>query len=136
MANWCFEHNEPAGKGTNTLPGSRGYYIPLRGGAGAVGVLGVLPSANGWPMNPAQLNLLETFANGLGVAVERTILAKESHEARIQAESEKMRNALLSSISHDLRTPLTSIAGAASSLRDGAGDPKELAETIYRNLSA
>jgi len=82
-------------------------------------------------MPSAQLNLLETFANGLGLAIERTMLAKESHEARIQAESEKMRNALLSSISHDLRTPLTSIAGAASSLRDGNGDEKQLAETIY-----
>ena len=131
VARWCFEHNEPAGKGTNTLPGSRGYYVPLRGGAGAVGVLGILPSANAWPMPSAQLNLLETFANGLGLAIERTMLAKESHEARIQAESEKMRNALLSSISHDLRTPLTSIAGAASSLRDGNGDEKQLAETIY-----
>jgi two-component system sensor histidine kinase KdpD len=83
-------------------------------------------------MSPAQLNLLETFANGLGIAVERTMLARESHEARIQAESEKMRNALLSSISHDLRTPLTSIAGAASSLRDGKGDSKQLADTIYQ----
>jgi len=131
VAQWCYEHNEPAGKGTNTLPSSRGYYVPLRGGAGAVGVLGILPNAEAWPFAPAQLNLLETFANGLGLAVERTMLAKESHEARIQAEGEKMRNALLSSISHDLRTPLTSIAGAASSLRDGLGDEKQLASTIY-----
>ena len=131
VVSWCYEHSEPAGKGTNTLPSSRGYYLPLRGGARAVGVLGILPSKEGWPMSPAQLNLLETFANGLGIAMERTVLAKESHEARISAESEKMRNALLSSISHDLRTPLTSIAGAASSLRDGNGNAMQLADTIY-----
>lgn len=131
VAQYCFEHNEAAGKGTNTLPSSRSYYVPLRGSAGAVGVLGILPRADAWPLPPAQLNLLETFANGLGLALERTMLAKESQEARVQAESEKMRNALLSSISHDLRTPLTSIAGAASSLRDGNGDEKQLAETIY-----
>ncbi len=131
VAQWSYEHNESGGKGTNTLPNSRGYYLPLRGGAGSVGVIGILPSADTWPLSPAQLNLLETFANGLGLAVERTMLAKESHEARIQAEGEKMRNALLSSISHDLRTPLTSIAGAASSLRDGHGDQKQLASTIY-----
>ena len=132
VASWCFQHNHTAGRGTDTLPGSRGYYLPLRGSSGAVGVLGILPNANSWPMPPAQLNLLETFTNGLGLAMERAMLAKESHEARIQAESERMRNALLSSISHDLRTPLTSIAGAASSLRDGHGDSKQLAETIYQ----
>ncbi len=132
VAKWSLEHDESAGKGTQLMETARAYYLPLRGGASAVGVLGILPIDEDWPPSPAQENLLETFANGLGLALERTKLAKESHEARIQTESEKMRNALLSSISHDLRTPLTSIAGAASSLRDGAGNEKELAETIYQ----
>ena len=131
VARWSFDHNEPAGKDTASAPHSHGYYLPLRGGGAAVGVLAILPNANAWPLSQSQSSLLETFANGLGLAVERAMLAKESHEARIQAESERMRNALISSISHDLRTPLTSIAGAASSLHDGTGDSKQLADTIY-----
>lgn len=132
VVNWCFEHNQEAGRDTETLPGSKGLYLPLRGSGTAIGVLAVLPSANVWPLNPAQMNLLETFANSLGLALERTLLAKESQESKLQAESEKLRNALLSSISHDLRTPLTSIAGAASSLYEGKGDTEELASTIYQ----
>lgn len=131
VAAWCLKHSEAAGRGTETLPGARGLYLPLRGGQRALGVLAILPSEANWPLAAAQKNLLETFANGLGLAIERTILAKEFHEARIQAESERIRNALLSSISHDLRTPLTAIAGAASSLKEGQGDASELAETIY-----
>ncbi len=129
VARWCLDHAEPAGRGTDTLPGSRGLYLPLMGATGAVGVLAFLPNERNWPLPPAQRSLLETFANGLGVALERAQLAKETHEARLSAESERMRNALLSSISHDLRTPLTSIAGAASALVESGGG--ELAQTIY-----
>jgi two-component system sensor histidine kinase KdpD len=105
--------------------------LPLSGGTGAVGVLAILPSEKNWPLAPIQKNLLETFANGLGLAIERTILAKESQEARLDAESERIRNAVLSSISHDLRSPLTAIAGAASSLKEGKGEKEQLADTIY-----
>lgn len=129
---WCFEHNKEAGKDTETLPGAKGLYLPVKGTGTAIGVLAVLPNISKWPLAAPQMNLLETFANTLGLALERTLLAKESHESRLEAESEKMRNALLSSISHDLRTPLTSIAGAASSLREGQGNSKELSETIYQ----
>src|SRR5207253_208755 len=76
--------------------------------------------------------ILAICANALGVAIERAELAEESHHARIQVETEKFRNALLSSISHDLRTPLAAIAGAASTLRDGHGDSAGLADTIYQ----
>lgn len=131
VAQWALEHDEVAGSGTDTLPGASGMYLPLRGANGAVGVVAFLPNDRTWPLPPAQRNLLETFANGLGLALERAQLAKESHEARISAESERLRNALLSSISHDLRTPLTSIAGAASALVREEGDARALAETIY-----
>lgn len=131
VVSWCFNHNREAGKDTETLPGSRGLYLPVRGTGSAIGVLAILPHPARWPLSPAQMNLLETFANTLGLALERTLLAKESQESRLETESEKMRNALLSSISHDLRTPLTSITGAASSLRDGHGDARELSDTIY-----
>jgi two-component system sensor histidine kinase KdpD len=130
-AAWCFKHEGVAGRGTETLPLSQGFYLPLRGSQGAVGVLALLPGESSWPPPTSERNLLETFANALGLAIERTLLAKESQEAKLQAESERVRNALLSSISHDLRTPLTSIAGAASSLKEGRGDTAALAGTIY-----
>ena len=103
--------------------------LQLRGLQGPQGVLSVkLPRAAA--MSSDQKTMLKTFANGLGLALERAQLAKESHEARLQAQAEKTRNALLSSISHDLRTPLTAIAGSASALiEQGAG---ELAHTIYQ----
>lgn len=133
VAQWVMEHDEAAGAGTQTLPSSAGLYLPLRGGQAPVGVLAMLPGRETWPLPPAQINLLETFANGLGLALERAQLAKESHRARIQSESDRLRNTLLSSISHDLRTPLTSISGAASALlqRD-SGESRELVETIYQ----
>lgn len=130
-ASWTLKNGEAAGRGTQTLPSVSGLYLPLKGSQGCVGVLAFLMNDRNSPLDPVQRNLLETFGNGLGLAIERTNLAKESHEIRIQAESERMRNALLSSISHDLRTPLTSIAGAASALV-GRGEGGTLAETIYQ----
>lgn len=127
VANWVKEKAEPAGRGTDTLPNAAGIYIPLVGSRGVVGVLGLKTDE---PVDAQQESVIETFANGLALALERTILAKESHVARLAAESEKMRNVLLNSVSHDLRTPLTAIAGAASTLKAGKGESKELAETI------
>ena len=129
VARWTLDHDESAGRSTDTLPGSRGLYLPLRGGTAPVGVLAFLPREGAWPLSSASRDMLETFANSLGLALERVQLAKESHESRVQAESERTRNALLASISHDLRTPLTSIAGAASALVE-RGEGGDLAETI------
>lgn len=130
-ADWVWEHGEPAGLGTETLPTSTALYLPLKGETETIGVLAFRPNKQE-TMAPGQRFLLETFVNGLSLAIERANLAKEFHEARIQVESEKIRSALLSSISHDLRTPLTSIAGAASSLQAGIGDSRELVDTIYQ----
>ena len=130
-ADWVMEHGEQAGNGTETLPTSVALYLPLQGETSTLGVV-AFRSAKPEPMAPDQRYLLETFVNGLALAIERANLAREFHEARIQVESEKIRSALLSSISHDLRTPLTSIAGAASSLQAGIGDAHELVDTIYQ----
>ncbi len=118
--------DEPPGIGTGNLPNSAAIYVPLTASGGLVGVLALKSS----PLGDEDRSLLETFANNLAIALERTLLAKESHVARLAAESEKMRNVLLNSVSHDLRTPLTVIAGAASALAEGSGDPKELTRTI------
>jgi two-component system, OmpR family, sensor histidine kinase KdpD len=129
VANWVGEHRQPAGSGTDTLPGASALYLPLLGAEAQVGVLGFKPGERSLDLSATRL--LETFANSLGMALERALLAKESNDARIAAESERIRSTLLSSISHDLRTPLTSITGAASSLRDGNPNQSALIDTIH-----
>jgi two-component system sensor histidine kinase KdpD len=88
----------------------------LRGARGALGVLGVLPTNRRRVLLPEQRHLLETFAGQIALAWERSALGEEAATSRIAAESESLRNTLLASISHDLRTPLAVIAGAASTL--------------------
>ncbi len=127
VAKWVVDKSEPAGAGTDTLPNSAALYFPLRAARGTLGAIGIKLDKG---PDGQQTNLLETFANGLALAIERTLLAKESHTARLAAEAERMRNVLLNSVSHDLRTPLTVITGAASALEQGEGEPKELARTI------
>lgn len=131
VAKWVLEHGKRAGKGTDTLPGSDGLYLPLTGERGPVGVLALRWDwESGWDIG--QVHLLETFANQLAVAVERTNLAKDSHESTLEAEGERLRSTLLSSVSHDFRTPLAVISGAAEQLRERlkSGREYELAESI------
>ncbi len=131
VAEWAFSHNQPAGLGTETLPGSQAMYLPLTGSHGTVGVLGIEPAHPSHVTAPEQLHLLETFASQTALAIERANLEEESQKAKVQIETERTRNALLSSISHDLKTPLAAITGAATSLMDDtAGEPRELAQTI------
>ena len=121
VAQWVFDHGERAGLGTDTLPAAPAVYLPLRGARGALGVLGVLPTNRRRVLLPEQRHLLETFAGQIALAWERVALGEEAARSRIAAESESLRNTLLASISHDLRTPLSVIAGAASTLaRHGA----------------
>jgi len=129
VAAWVGGHRQAAGWGTDTLPGASALYLPLLGAEAQVGVLGFQPGEKSLDLSARRL--LETFANSLGMALERALLAKESNDARVLAESERIRSTLLSSISHDLRTPLTSITGAATSLREGNPNQKALIETIY-----
>jgi len=116
VARWVFEHRQAAGLGTTTLPGARGLYLALLSSRGALGVLGVRPADRHAFDSPDALHQLETFANQTALALERTQLAGEAQRAELHAESERLRNALLSSVSHDLRTPLATITGAASTL--------------------
>jgi two-component system sensor histidine kinase KdpD len=119
VAQWVFDHHEMAGLGTNTLPSSEAIYLPLNGSERTVGVLGVRPDEPRRLRAPEQIHLLETFANQTALAVERATLAAEAERAQVSAETERMRAALLSSVSHDLRTPLAVITGAISSLLHG-----------------
>ena len=116
VSRWVYEHRQMAGLGTETLPGAQALYVPLIASQGIVGVLGVKPADTHAFADPEQLHLLETFANQAALAIERAQLAEEAQQAQVRAEAERLRNALLSSVSHDLRTPLATIMGSASSL--------------------
>jgi two-component system sensor histidine kinase KdpD len=116
VARWVFEHRQAAGLGTSTLPGARALYLPLLSSQGALGVLGARPADPHAFDSPDQLHQLETFANQTALALERTRLAEEAQEADVRVETERLRSSLLSSVSHDLRTPLATITGAASLL--------------------
>jgi two-component system sensor histidine kinase KdpD len=120
VAQWVHEHGQMAGLGSATLPGARALYLPLSGSRGTVGVLGIRPAQPQTLAAPEQLHLLETFAAQTALAVERGLLGEEAARAELRVEAERLRNSLLSSVSHDLRTPLATITGAASGLLEGA----------------
>lgn len=125
IAQWVVDHGRRAGLGSDTLPAAPALYVPLSDEHQRLGVLAVLPTNQRRVLLPEQRHLLETFAGQLGLALERALLAEQAETARVAAETESLRNTLLASISHDLRTPLAVIAGASSALAEhGAGlDP-------------
>jgi two-component system sensor histidine kinase KdpD len=135
VAQWVVDHGERAGLGTDTLPAAPAIYLPLRGTQRTLGVLGVLPTNRRRILLPEQRRLLETFAGQIALAWERAALGEEAATARIAAETESLRNTLLASISHDLRTPLAVIAGAASTLtRHGAAMDASTRESLARSI--
>jgi two-component system, OmpR family, sensor histidine kinase KdpD len=135
-AKWCFDNGRSAGRGADTLPGAKRLFLPLRTGRGVIGVVGLGPGYRvDIVLTPDERRLLDALMDQAAVAIERLRLAREMDDARVAAEAEKLRGALLTSLSHDLRTPLASILGAANSLREYGDlfDPKargDLIETI------
>jgi len=118
VAQWVYDHGKPAGLGTDTLPAALAQYLPLVGTHRTLGVLAVRPTQRRRLLLPEQRHLLETFAGQIALAIERAQLAEEAEAARVAAETEGVRNTLLASISHDLRTPLAVITGASTALND------------------
>jgi len=116
VAQWVADHGRPAGLGTDTLPAARGQYLALGEEGRTVGVLGVLPSNARRVLLPEQSHLLSTFAGQIALALERARLAEVAEASSLAAERETLRNTLLASISHDLRTPLAVMAAAGSTL--------------------
>jgi two-component system sensor histidine kinase KdpD len=116
-ASWAWTNNRPAGHGADTLPGAQWLFLPLRTARGTVGVLGVARDAPHALLTPDERRLVDALADQAGVAIERISLAAEIDQTRILHETERLRSALLTSISHDLRTPLASVLGALTSLR-------------------
>jgi two-component system, OmpR family, sensor histidine kinase KdpD len=131
VGQWVYEHRQIAGLGTATLPGARALHLPLTAPRGILGVLAVRPTEPHAFETPEQLHQLETFVNQTALALERAQLAEEAQRAQVRAETEQLRNSLLSSVSHDLRTPLASITGTISSLLE---DEAQVDPTIRREL--
>jgi two-component system sensor histidine kinase KdpD len=125
LAKWAFEHDDLAGLGTGTLPGSPVICAPLRVGHSRLGVLALLPTETA-AFSADQRAFLDVFCRQVAVALERARLSKEARLAALRARTEELRSSLLSAVSHDLRTPLGSITGAATVLRD---DPDLSSET-------
>lgn len=116
-AKWCWQNNRPAGRGADTLPGAKRLFLPMRTGRGSIGVIGLDSDRPGPLLTPDQRRLFDALADQAALAIERTNLAQAVDRARLASETERLRSALLTSISHDLRTPLASILGSATSLK-------------------
>jgi two-component system sensor histidine kinase KdpD len=116
VATWAYEHGELAGNATDTLPEATYLYLPMITPRGMAGVLAVAPPEGEALLAPDNRQLLETLATQIGLAIERDELAEQTRRALVEMETERLRSSLLSSVSHDLRTPLAVISGASSTL--------------------
>lgn len=135
IGQWVLEHEAEAGLGTNTLSSSDALYTPLVASGGGVGVLALLPEQKDRFDSVEQRRQLDAFAAQLALAMERADLAEQTQKARRDVEAEQLRSSLLSSVSHDLRTPLAVITGSASAFLESSSsldDPsrRELVQTI------
>jgi two-component system sensor histidine kinase KdpD len=136
VATWAYEHDQPAGLGTDTLPAVSLRCQPLKTARGQIGVIGIHPQESGRFLTLEQRQTFNAFAHQAALAVERASLAEQARQAELLQATEKLQTALLNSISHDLRTPLVSITGALSSLREetlrlNQDDRNSLIETAY-----
>jgi two-component system, OmpR family, sensor histidine kinase KdpD len=134
-AQWVVTNNRPAGLGTDTYPGATAFFVPMVGSQRTFGALGVRPSDIVRFLEADERRMLETCGNLLALSIERDQSLSASQQAEIQIETERLRSALLSSVSHDLRTPLATIAVTVSSLLDGNGEQnwaakREILETV------
>lgn len=117
-AKWAWEHNRPAGRGADTLPGAKRLYLPMRTGRDAVGVVGLDNDKVGPILTPEQQRLFDALADQAALAIERVQLVSDVDKAKLAAETDRLRTALLTSISHDLKTPLAAIMGSAGTLKE------------------
>ncbi len=134
-AKWAWENNRVAGRGSDTLPGAKRLFLPMHTGRGAIGMMGIDSDKPGPLLTPDQRRLLDALADQGALAIERVRLVEEMDRVERNAETERLRSALLTSISHDLKTPLAAVLGSAGTLRDlaeklSAGEKAELLGTI------
>jgi two-component system sensor histidine kinase KdpD len=132
-ANWAWGNDRPAGRGSDTLPGAKRLFLPMRTGRGPIGVIGIDDDKTGPLLTPDQRRLLDALMDQGALAIERVLLVEDMDRVKRTVESDRLRSALLTSISHDLKTPLASVLGAASTMRDLASG---LTESEKRDLLA
>jgi two-component system sensor histidine kinase KdpD len=137
-AQWAYDKSQPAGAGTDTLPGSEFLYVPLRAPMRTRGVLAIKAANRRLLMIPEQQRHLDTFAALVAVALERVHYVEVAQQALLRMESERLRNSLLSALSHDLRTPLAALLGLAESLEltkpELAGPQRDTARAIAEQV--
>ena len=134
-AKWAWENDRAAGRGSDTLPGAKRLFLPMHTGRGAIGVMGIDSDKPGPLFTPDQRRLLDALRDQGALAIERVKLVEDMVRVERVAETERLRSALLTSISHDLKTPLAAVLGAAGTLRDLAeklsdGEKADLLATI------
>jgi len=120
-AKWAWQANRPAGRGSDTLPGAKRLFLPMRTGRGAIGVVGIDSDKTGPLLTPDERRLLDALIDQSALAIERVHLVEDMDRVKRTVETEHLRSALLTSISHDLKTPLAAVLGAAGTLRDLSG---------------
>ena len=117
-AKWAWQNNRTAGRGSDTLPGAKRLFLPMRTGRGAIGVVGIDSDKPGPLLTPDDRRLLDALIDQSALAIERVHLVEDMERVKRTVEGERLRAALLTSISHDLKTPLAAVLGAAGTLRD------------------
>ena len=117
-AKWAWQNNRAAGRGADTLPGAKRLFLPMRTGRGAVGVVGLDSDKPGPLLTPDQRRLLDALIDQGALAIERVNLVEDMGRVKRNVEAERLRPRLLTSISHDLKTPLAAVLAAAGTLRD------------------
>jgi len=117
-ANWAWENNRSAGRGSDTLPGAKRLFLPMRTGRGPIGIMGIDSDKPGPLLTPDQRRLLDALMDQAALAIERVRLVADMDSVKRTLETDRLRSALLTSISHDLKTPLAAVLAAAGTLRD------------------
>ena len=134
VAQWAFDHAQPAGLGTDTLPASALFYLPLVAPMRTRGMLAIEPEGGRWVLAPEQRRQLDALGALAAIALERVHYVEVAQAALVSMESERLRNSLLAALSHDLRTPLTALVGLSESLLRGeplAEAPRALAQSLH-----
>jgi two-component system sensor histidine kinase KdpD len=134
-AKWAWENDRPAGRGADTLPGARRLFLPMRTGRGAIGIVGIDSDKPGPLLAPDERRLLDALIDQAALAIERVHLVDDMDRVQRAVETERLRSALLTSISHDLKTPLAAVIGTAHTLRDVSdnlteAEKRDLLQTI------
>ena len=117
-AKWAWEKNRPAGRDSDALPGAKWLFQPMHTGRGAIGIVGICRDEAGPLLRVEQRRLLDALMDQSALAIERVHLVEDVERVKRIAETDRLRSALLTSISHDLKTPLAAVLGSASALRD------------------